>query len=127
ALSLHECINAGIPHSAPVFPYKTSTGWQLLVRAEFINHCNIWVQNRFPNMPSCAFHIGGTTELLLQGVKSDIISVQGRWTSQAFLNYCHHIESILQSFMYLSVNLNHLQDVDATIKNFSKSHNISQF
>ncbi|KIK87756.1 hypothetical protein PAXRUDRAFT_152329, partial [Paxillus rubicundulus Ve08.2h10] len=127
ALSLHKNINTNILHSASLFSYRTSTGWQPLTRANSINCCNdIWVQNRFPNMPSHAFHIGGTTELLLQGVNPDIISVQGRWTSQAFLNYWCHIESILPLFILSSVNLNCLQDMDATIKEFSKCHNIPQ-
>ncbi|KIK91216.1 hypothetical protein PAXRUDRAFT_149992 [Paxillus rubicundulus Ve08.2h10] len=128
ALSLHKYINAGIPHSTPLFSYKTATGWQPLTRADFITHCNnIWVQNRFPNMPGHAFRISSTTELLLQGVNLDIISVQGRWTSQAFLDYWCCIESILPLFISSSVNLNHLQDVDTTIRDFSKRHNVLQF
>ncbi|KAF9220285.1 hypothetical protein BS17DRAFT_797791 [Gyrodon lividus] len=127
ALSHHECINADIPHSAPLFSYRTSTGWQPLVRAEFINCCNdIWVQNSFPSMPGHTFHIGSTMELLLQGVNPDIILVQGRWTSRAFLDYWCHIESILPLFISSSMNLNYLQDVDATIRDFSK-HNVPQF
>ncbi|KAF9218826.1 hypothetical protein BS17DRAFT_798446 [Gyrodon lividus] len=76
ALSFHKCINTDTPHSAPLFSYRMSTRWQPLTRANFINCCNnIWVQNRFTNMPGHAFHIGGITELLLQGVNLDIISV----------------------------------------------------
>ncbi|KIK76456.1 hypothetical protein PAXRUDRAFT_169903 [Paxillus rubicundulus Ve08.2h10] len=127
ALSLHKCINIDIPHSAPLFSYKTSTGWQPPVRADFINHCNdIWVQNGFPNMPGHTFYIGSTTELLLQGINPDIISVQGRWTSQAFLNYWCCIESILPLFISSSVNPNHLQDMDAIIRDFPKCHNVLQ-
>ncbi|KIK74172.1 hypothetical protein PAXRUDRAFT_176490, partial [Paxillus rubicundulus Ve08.2h10] len=48
---------------------------------------NVWVQNSFPSMPGHAFCISGTTELLLQGINLDIIAVQGRWTSWAFLDY----------------------------------------
>ncbi|KIK73064.1 hypothetical protein PAXRUDRAFT_796317, partial [Paxillus rubicundulus Ve08.2h10] len=125
ALSLHEHINVNIPHSAPLFSYRTSTGWQPLVRAEFINCCNdIWVQNSFPNMPGHAFRIGSSMELLLQGVNLDIISVQGRWTSRAFLDYWRCIESILPLFISSSMNLNRLQDVDTTIRDFSKRHNL---
>ncbi|KIK81747.1 hypothetical protein PAXRUDRAFT_155317, partial [Paxillus rubicundulus Ve08.2h10] len=62
----------------------------------FINRCNnSWIQNGFPNMPGNAFCISGTTELLLQSIDLDIISVQGRWTSCAFLDYWCCIESIL--------------------------------
>jgi hypothetical protein len=44
----------------------------------FLARCNaIWVVQGFPDMPGHAFHIGGATELLLQGVNPDIISTQG--------------------------------------------------
>ncbi|KIJ08907.1 hypothetical protein PAXINDRAFT_88216 [Paxillus involutus ATCC 200175] len=67
ALSLHATVNNGIPAYAPLFSYKTSSGWEPLTKTSFMSRCNdVWVQNGFPSMPGHAFHIGGTTELLLQ-------------------------------------------------------------
>ncbi|KIK90257.1 hypothetical protein PAXRUDRAFT_831726 [Paxillus rubicundulus Ve08.2h10] len=78
ALSLHATVNSGIPTYVPLFSYKTSLGWEPLTKTSFMF---------FPSMPGHAFRIGGTTELLLQGINPDVITVQGRWTSWAFLDY----------------------------------------
>ncbi|KIJ06795.1 hypothetical protein PAXINDRAFT_91471, partial [Paxillus involutus ATCC 200175] len=127
ALSLHATVNSGIPAYAPLFSYKTSSGWEPLTKTSFMSRCNdIWVQNGFPSMPGHAFHIGGTTELLLQGINPDVITVQGRWTSRAFLDYWRRVESVLPLFISSSVNINRLQHVDATMSAFVRRHNIPQ-
>jgi len=43
--------------------------------------------------------IGGCTEMLLKGVHPNIVMVQGRWKSQAFLEYWHRIDVILPLFL----------------------------
>ncbi|KIK81678.1 hypothetical protein PAXRUDRAFT_746987 [Paxillus rubicundulus Ve08.2h10] len=127
ALSLHATVNSGIPAYTPLFSYKNPSGWEPLTKASFILRCNdVWVQNGFPSMPSHTFHIGGTTELLLQGVNPDVITVQGQWTSQAFLDYWRRVESVLPLFISSSVNVNRLQHVDATMNAFARHHNIPQ-
>lgn len=50
-------------------------------------------------MPGHAFHIGGATELLLEGVHPNIMATQGRWKSRAFLEYWCQIEFILPLFI----------------------------
>ncbi|KIK78532.1 hypothetical protein PAXRUDRAFT_834517 [Paxillus rubicundulus Ve08.2h10] len=59
-------------------------------------------------------------------INPDVIAVQGRWTSRAFLDYWHRVESVLPLFISSSVNINHLQHVDATMSAFIRCHNISQ-
>ena len=57
----------------------------LLIFPWFLQHCNqVWVSASFLVMPGHAFCIGGTTELLLQGVPPDVVTTQGRWKSQTF-------------------------------------------
>ncbi|KIK79510.1 hypothetical protein PAXRUDRAFT_161163, partial [Paxillus rubicundulus Ve08.2h10] len=71
-----------------------------LTKSKFMRCCNqIWVEAGFPSMPGHVFHIGGATELLLQGVSPDVVAQQGRWKSQAFLKYWHCIKSILPLFI----------------------------
>ncbi|KIK75083.1 hypothetical protein PAXRUDRAFT_173869 [Paxillus rubicundulus Ve08.2h10] len=127
ALLQHEIINNNIPTYAPLFSYKTPSEWEPLTKTSFISHCNdIWVQNSFPSMPRHAFRIGGTTELLLQGVNTDIIAVQGQWTSWAFLDYWCRVESILPLFISSSINIDHLQNVDASMTAFIRHHSVPQ-
>ncbi|KAG2141816.1 uncharacterized protein EDB93DRAFT_1067007, partial [Suillus bovinus] len=54
----------------------------------FLARCNkIWVSQVFPSPPGHVFHIRGAMELLLQGVHPDVMSTQGCWSSDAFLEY----------------------------------------
>ncbi|KIK91078.1 hypothetical protein PAXRUDRAFT_150329 [Paxillus rubicundulus Ve08.2h10] len=115
ALLQHEIIINNIPTYTPLFSYKMPSGWEPLSETSFISHCNdVWVQNGFPSMPGHTFHIGRTTELLLQGVNPDIIAVQGQWTSWSFLDYWCRVESILPLFISF-ININHLQNVDTSM------------
>ncbi|KIK95450.1 hypothetical protein PAXRUDRAFT_140624 [Paxillus rubicundulus Ve08.2h10] len=100
-LHAHLTINSDLPSSAPLFSFKLpNRSWQALTKPEFMRHCNqIWVEAGFPSMPGHAFHISGATELLLQGVSPDVVAQQGRWKSQAFLEYWCCIESILPLFI----------------------------
>ncbi|KIK77123.1 hypothetical protein PAXRUDRAFT_167744, partial [Paxillus rubicundulus Ve08.2h10] len=115
------------PTYAPLFSYKTQSGWKPLTKTLFISCYNdVWVQNSFPSMLGHAFHIGGTTELLLQGVNPDIITVQGRWTSWAFLDYWCQVESILPLFISSSININHLQNIDTSMTAFIHHYSVPQ-
>ncbi|KIO02637.1 hypothetical protein M404DRAFT_147590 [Pisolithus tinctorius Marx 270] len=54
----------------------------------FLQRCNqVWVSAGYPDMLGHAFRIGGVSELLLQGVPPDVVTTQGQWKSQAFLEY----------------------------------------
>ncbi|KAG8216532.1 hypothetical protein J3R82DRAFT_6664, partial [Butyriboletus roseoflavus] len=71
-----------------------------LTKTSFISHCNhVWMTHGFSNMPGHAFSISGTTKLLLQGVNPNVISIQGHWSFHTFLEYWHHIETILPPFI----------------------------
>ncbi|KAG1858728.1 hypothetical protein DFJ58DRAFT_715772 [Suillus subalutaceus] len=78
----------------------TSTGWLPMTCSAFLARCNeIWVSQGFPSLLGHAFCIGGATELLLQGVHPDVVSTQGRWSSDAFLDYWCCIDTILPLFI----------------------------
>lgn len=77
----------------------------------------------FPDMPGHAFRIGGATELLLQGVPSDVVATQGRWKSQAFLDYWRQINSILPLFISASADASRLPSLDSIMDNFARRVN----
>ncbi|KIO05460.1 hypothetical protein M404DRAFT_141343 [Pisolithus tinctorius Marx 270] len=96
-----------------------------MTRPWFLNRCNqIWVSAGFPDMPGHAFRIGGATELLLQGVPPDVVATQGRWKSQAFLDYWHQINSILPLFISSSANSTRLLSLDSVMDNFACHTNL---
>lgn len=90
-----------------------------------MSRCNdVWVNLGYPDMPGHAFRIGGATELLLQGVNPDIIATQGRWKSQAFLDYWRKIDSILPLFISNSSNSSRALNLGRTMDNFRARHNL---
>ncbi len=97
AFDNHIAVNSHIPPSAPLFTFETENGGFLpMKRSWFLDQCNeIWTSEQLGSLHGHAFHIGGTTHLLLSGVNPFVIMVQGRWKSTAFLEYWHHCEEIL--------------------------------
>ncbi len=100
ALRHHLACNVNIPSSAPLFAFETANGgWAPMTKPWFMSRCNtIWTAAGLPEMPGHSFRIGGATYLLLLGNSPDIVAVQGRWRSRAFLEYWREID---QSCLYL--------------------------
>jgi hypothetical protein len=100
ALIHHLSANASIPPDAPFFAFETPAGWEPMTRTWFLKRCNdIWKSANLPELSGHCFRIRGATELLLRGVPPDVVAVQGRWRSKAFLEYWRRIESILPIFI----------------------------
>jgi hypothetical protein len=100
AIEHHLAVNSSVPDSAPLFAYKTKSGWAHLTRSDFLGHCNtIWAKAGMAALNGHGFRIGGTTHLLLHGVDPWIVMKQGRWTSAAFLLYWRNVEEILPLFI----------------------------
>ncbi|KAG2337080.1 hypothetical protein BDR05DRAFT_978613 [Suillus weaverae] len=75
-------------------------GWAAMTRPWFLARCNqIWKEAELPELTGHCFCIGGASELLLRGIPPDIVAMQGRWKSRAFLEYWRKIESILPLFV----------------------------
>ncbi|KAI5981618.1 DNA breaking-rejoining enzyme [Pisolithus albus] len=104
ALLNHSSGSTGLPSHAPLFAYRTGNAG-------------------FPDMPGHAFRIGGATELLLQGVPPDVVATQGRWKSQAFLEYWRQISSILPLFISSSADSSRLLSLDTIMDNFARRTN----
>jgi len=90
-----------------------------------MDHCNaVWVVASFPQMPGHAFHIGGATELLLQGTDPNIVATQGHWLSHAFLEYWHRIESILPLFISNAANSHCVCGLEAVMDTYACRHHL---
>jgi hypothetical protein len=90
----HLAINIPGP-SDLLFSYRHGSSHLPLVRAKFLSRCNsVWLQNGFPAITGHSFRIGGTTELLVRGVPPDIVKMLSRWSSDSFLRYWRHLDSI---------------------------------
>ncbi|KAG0693463.1 hypothetical protein DFH29DRAFT_1039282 [Suillus ampliporus] len=114
----HLLVNSDIPAHAPLFAYQTSTGWLPMMRLSFLSRCNeIWVAQGFPHLPGHAFCIGGT--------HPDVVATQGRWSSDAFLEYWRRIEMILPLFIASSANTQCLTDLDRVMDTFTRTHHLS--
>jgi hypothetical protein len=121
SMRLHLEVNKSVPASAPLFAYATPTGslpfsltlahralhltptfagWEALTKEAFMARCNeVVVATGLPPIFGHSFRIGGATELLLMGVEPDVVRVQGRWMSDAFLEYWRKIDEILPLFL----------------------------
>jgi len=121
ALEQHTLINVNVPANAPLFSYRTSTGWAPMTCQDFISCCNnVWTSQGVPPMPSHAFRIDGATKLLLQGVHPDVVSSQGRWTSWFFLEYWCRIETVLPLFISSSINNKHISNIDTIMDSYAQ-------
>ncbi|KAG1834998.1 hypothetical protein F4604DRAFT_1505732, partial [Suillus subluteus] len=83
------------------FAFETDTGgWAPMTHSWFLNCCNeIWKRADLFELSGHCFRIGGAMELLLRGTPEslcvlvipttppDIVAMQGRWKSRAFLEY----------------------------------------
>lgn len=101
ALLHHRHVNCNIPGDAPMFSYKIEDGgWAPMTKDWFLQRCEeVWEAAGMPMLAGHAFRIGGATELLLRGTPPDVVAVQGRWKSRAFLEYWRRIEGILPLFI----------------------------
>ncbi|KAG2041577.1 hypothetical protein BDR03DRAFT_856189 [Suillus americanus] len=126
AIERHLLVNNDLPSHAPFFSFHTSSGWSPMTRTAFLAHCNtIWTAQGFPDLPGHTFQIGGAMELLLQGIHPDIMSTQGRWSSDAFLEYWRHIDTILPLFIALTANTERLLELDRVMDLFACHHHLS--
>jgi hypothetical protein len=108
ALQHHKAVNTKVPKGTPLFAYETSDGSQEpLTKHSWLVRCNeVWIVAGYQPLLSHAFRIGGCTEMLLRGINPNIVCIQGRCKSKAFLKYWHKIQSVLPLFisqLFLSV------------------------
>ena len=122
ALRHHISCNTKLPSSAPMFTFETANGgWSPMTKSWFMSRCNeVWIAAGLPDMPGHGFRIGGATHLLLMGTPPDIVAVQGRWKSRAFLEYWRRIESILPLFISSAGSSNRISLIFDSMSSYQK-------
>jgi hypothetical protein len=126
ALKHHKSANANVPRDAPMFAFETADGsWEPLTKINWLERCNqIWISAGFEPLKAHAFCIGGCTEMLLRGIQPDIVCVQGRWKSKAFLEYWHKIQFILPIFISKSFSCARASLVNSSMVRFSAKYKL---
>lgn len=105
ALSWHRKVNSDQEsprHDRPLFSFKIreEPGWAPLTKDRFMARCNeIWAEGGLGRLTGHSFRIGGTTELLLQGVDPSVVKLRGRWKSDAFLLYWRKVDQVVPEFL----------------------------
>jgi hypothetical protein len=121
ALIHHLSANYSMPADAPFFAFETDTnGWAPMTCSWFMERCNtVWKMASLPQLSGHCFRIGGATELLLQDTQPDVVAMQGRWKSWAFLEYWRKINLILPMFITLSLLDSCIAMVQSSMSSFS--------
>jgi hypothetical protein len=124
AMNHHLTANATVPPHAPFFAYETAEGgWAAMTKPWFLARCNqIWRSVNLLELTGHCFRIGGATELLLRGVPPDVVAVQGRWKSRAFLEYWRKIESILPLFVTSSFSDSRTAMVNSSMDSYARRY-----
>jgi len=95
---LHHSKVSKLVASDPLFSYCAHghSALRRLTTNAFLARCNeIWTGAGLPRTTGHAFRIGGTTELLIAGVESDVVRAMGRWSSDAYLKYWRSLEQLV--------------------------------
>lgn len=124
AFDHHLSANASVPLSAPLFAYETAGGgWAPMTRPWFLARCNqVWKDVGLMELTGHCFRIGGASELLLQGIPPDVVAMQGRWKSRAFLEYWRKIESILPLFVTSSFTDARISMIHTSMDSFARRY-----
>ena len=96
----HCLVNASVTRGAPLFAFVVADSWATLTKEILLDRCNqAWSHAGLAPLPGHAFRIGGSTELLLRGIHPDVVMIQGRWKSKAFLEYWRRIDEVIPLFI----------------------------
>ncbi|KAG2136340.1 uncharacterized protein EDB93DRAFT_1242404 [Suillus bovinus] len=124
AIMHHLSANASVPDSAPFFAFETDQGsWAPMIWTWFVNRCNeIWKIAGLPGLSGHCFRIGGATELLLRETPPDVVAMQGRWKSRAFLEYWRKTDLILPVFITSSFSDSRIAMINSSMNAFSRRY-----
>ncbi|KAG1857315.1 DNA breaking-rejoining enzyme [Suillus subalutaceus] len=115
AINHHLAANITVPMDAPFFAYETAGGgWAAMTKPWFLARCNqIWRSANLLELTSHCFRIG---------VPPDVVAVQGRWKSRAFLEYWRKIESILPLFVTASFSDSRTAMINSSMDSYARRY-----
>ncbi|KAJ7442310.1 hypothetical protein FB451DRAFT_1057640, partial [Mycena latifolia] len=96
AFDNHTHVNHSPPPHTPLFAYRSSTGWHLLVKDAFLRSSSaVFRAADLDLVFGHSYRIGSSLELLSAGVAPEVVMKLGGWTSLCFLIYWRRLEKIL--------------------------------
>ncbi|KAJ3978560.1 hypothetical protein F5890DRAFT_1560117 [Lentinula detonsa] len=110
AIERHMDANMNIPEGYSLLAYLDDQGFpRNMVKSSFLGTCGkIWENANLGNVQGHSFHIGGAVELLLAGVKPEVVAALGGWTSLAFFTILATLRGYypyLLTFLKLMISL----------------------
>ena len=128
ALKNHLDINADLPQSAPLFAFKTSSGWEQMTRDRLLDFCKpIWQAAKLQYVSGHSFRIGGSVALLLDGVPPEVVAATGGWSSMAFLLYWRRVEEVLPLSTHKAYKKSQLDELALVFEQFRVSQGLPAF
>lgn len=102
----------------PLFSYRVHARTQPTLRRmttnAFLARCNeLWTRAGLARATGHAFRIGGTTELLIAGIDTDVVRAMGRWSSDAFLKYWRTLDQLIPRHVHQALSRRSRIRVDA--------------
>ncbi|KAF7345904.1 hypothetical protein MVEN_01612500 [Mycena venus] len=118
AIDNHLAINHSPVHDTPLFSFRDDSGnWTPLVKQSFLDFSSsIYKSQGLENVFGHSYRIGGSLQLLLDGVAPEIVMKVGGWTSLCFLIYWRRLEKVIP--LHIS------KAWDAKIRAFASSQGI---
>jgi hypothetical protein len=118
AIDNHLTINHSPAQDTPLFSFCDESGkWTPLVKQSFLDFsCAIYKSQGLKNVFRHSYRIGGSLQLLLDGVAPEIVMKVGGWTSLCFLIYWCRLEKVIP--LHIS------KAWDAKIRDFASAHGI---
>lgn len=104
---LHHCKLSKLGPTDSLFAYRTHAhaAPRPLTTNAFLARCNeIWSRADIQRATGHAFRIGGTTELLVSGIDTDVVRAMGRWSSDAFLKYWRTLDQLVPMHVHRALD-----------------------
>ncbi|KAJ7108079.1 hypothetical protein C8R43DRAFT_1091893 [Mycena crocata] len=119
AMENHLTVNHSPERDTPLFSFRDNDGkWSHLIKQSFLDFSGaIYKSKGLENVFGHSFRIGGSLQLLLDGVAPEVVMKLGGWTSLCFLIYWRRLEQVIP----LAIS----RAWDAKIRSFATAHGIS--
>lgn len=96
AFEHHLLANAAVPAEHGLFSYMHRGKARYMTKAAFLARCDsIWSGAGLEKVLGHSFRIGGASEHVDRGLSFDLLQIQGRWTSDAFLRYLRKMDNVV--------------------------------
>lgn len=96
AFEHHLLANAAVPPEHGLFSYMHQGKPRYMTKLAFLARCDsIWSAVGLEKVLGHSFRIGGASEHVDRGLAFDLLQIQGRLTSNAFLRYLQKMDNVV--------------------------------